>query len=180
MTNRLNQPTDEALMTSVAKGDLEAMRILFERYHIPIYNYLLKMSKDQSVSQDICQEVFYKAIKYRNSYNRQAFLPWIYRIARNLYIDHYRREKEQGQELDVSKLSVSAGERPLEKADSMEVLYLAIDQLNEVDRELLIMNRLQGIGYAEIAEITKSSVGAVKTRIHRIIGKLRIHFFKHH
>ena len=61
----LKQLTDEELMHDVSKGNLDAMTFLFERYHLRIYNFLFQMVRDKAVCDDLTQNVFYKAIRYR-------------------------------------------------------------------------------------------------------------------
>ncbi|SEK86522.1 RNA polymerase sigma-70 factor, ECF subfamily [Aquimarina amphilecti] len=166
--------TDEELMILVSNDNLDMMSILFDRYHIRIFNFLLKMTRDRDISQDITQEVFYKAIKYRKSYKKGKFSSWIYTIARNIFSDHYQRQKNKDQRLDEIEYKVERQEiDTIEKVEIKEQLNKALRELNPSDRELVIMNRYQGIKYQEIAEITGSTAGAVKTKVHRAIHKLK-------
>lgn len=171
--------TDEELMILVSEDNLDMMRILFERYHIRIFNFLLKMTNDRDASQDITQEVFYKAIKYRKSYKKGKFSSWIYTIARNIFSDHYQSKKNKDQRLDEIEYKVEReGSNTIEKDEIKEQLNKALEKLNKSDRELVIMNRYQGIKYQEIAEITGSTAGAVKTKVHRAIHKLKDHYLQ--
>ena len=171
--------TDEELMILVSNDNLDMMSILFDRYHIRIFNFLLKMTRDRDISQDITQEVFYKAIKYRKSYNKGKFSSWIYTIARNIFSDHYQGHKNKDQRLDEIEYKVERQETSyIEKKEIKEQLDNALKELNPNDRELVIMNRYQGIKYQEIAEITGSTEGAVKTKVHRAIHKLKNHYLQ--
>ncbi len=81
--------TDENVMMNVKNGNLSEMSVLFERYHIRIFNFFLKMGLEMDVSQDLTQNLFYRMIKYRNSYkNGSAVISWVYQIARNLHSDY--------------------------------------------------------------------------------------------
>ncbi len=169
--------TDEELMILVSNGDLDMMSVLFDRYHVKIFNFLLKMTRERDVSQDITQEVFYKALKYRTSYKKGKFSSWIYTIARNIFSDHYQSQKNKEQRLDEIGYKIEREEiYQLEKDEIKEQLNKALAQLNQSDRELVIMNRYQGIKYQELAEITGSTAGAVKTKVHRAIHKLKDHY----
>ncbi|WP_299182437.1 RNA polymerase sigma factor [uncultured Aquimarina sp.] len=171
--------TDEELMILVSNDNLDMMSILFDRYHIRIFNFLLKMTRDRDISQDITQEVFYKAIKYRKSYKKGKFSSWIYTIARNIFSDHYQSQKNKDQRLDEIEYKVERQEtNHLEKEEIKEQLDNALKELNQNDRELVIMSRYQGIKYQEIAEITGSTAGAVKTKVHRAIHKLKDHYLQ--
>ncbi|MDH7446158.1 RNA polymerase sigma factor [Aquimarina sp. 2201CG14-23] len=175
----MKNSTDEELMILVSKGNLDMMSILFDRYHIRIFNFLLKMTRDRDISQDITQEVFYKAIKYRASYKNGKFSSWIYTIARNIFSDHYQRQKNKDQRLDNIEYKIEREETDSIAQDEIkEQLHRALEQLNHGDRELVIMNRYQGIKYQEIAEITGSTAGAVKTKVHRAIHKLKDHYLQ--
>ncbi len=171
--------TDEELMILVSNGNLDMMSILFERYHVKIFNFLLKMTLDRDISQDITQEVFYKAIKYRASYNNGKFSSWMYTIARNVFSDHYQAQKNKDQRLDNIEYKIKDQETDfIENNETTEQLNLALNQLNKGDKELVIMNRYQGIKYQEIAEITGSTAGAVKTKVHRAIHKLKDYYLQ--
>lgn len=171
--------TDEELMILVSNGNLDRMSILFERYHIKIFNFLLKMTRDRDISQDITQEVFYKAIKYRSSYKRGKFSSWIYTIARNIFADHYQSQKNKEDRFENIEYKIEQKEQDtIEIKETNEELYKALNKLNKSDKELVIMNRYQGIKYQEIAEITGSTAGAVKTKIHRAIHKLKDHYLQ--
>ncbi len=171
--------TDEELMIMVSNGNLDMMSILFDRYHIRIFNFLLKMTRDRDVSQDITQEVFYKAIKYRTSYKKGKFSSWIYTIARNIFSDHYQKQKIAAQRLDAIEFKIETEDTyTIEKDEVKEQLERALGQLSKSDRELVIMNRYQEIKYQEIAEITNSTAGAVKTKVHRAIHKLKDYYLQ--
>ncbi len=170
---------DEELMILVSNGNLDVMGILFDRYHIKIFNFLLKMTRDKEVSQDITQEVFYKAIKYRASYKKGKFSSWIFTIARNIFVDYYQRQKNKDERFETIEYKIEQKEPDqINARETNEELNRALNQLNTVDKELVIMNRYQGIKYQEIAEITGSTPGAVKTKIHRAIHKLKGHYLQ--
>jgi len=174
----LKQLTDEELMHDVAGGNLDAMTFIFERYHLRIYNFLFQMTRDKAAAEDLTQNVFYKAIRYRTSYQGGQFVSWIFRIARNLFSDYYKKQKKSQNNVIFENLSdtdVTAKENRMEDVDH---LHIALRRLNTEDRELIIMNRLQGIKYDKIAEITGSSEGAIKVKVHRIIKKLRTVYFE--
>ncbi|NAS31089.1 sigma-70 family RNA polymerase sigma factor [Flavobacteriaceae bacterium R38] len=171
--------TDEELMILVVNGNIDMMRHLFNRYHVKIFNYFLMMTKNREISQDMTQEVFYKIIKYSSSYKKTKFTSWMYAIARNICNDYYQNTKNR--EVRLNEIEFKIGETDVntpERKETTEQLNRILDQLSKSDKELIIMSRYQGIKYREIAEITDSSVGAVKTKIHRIIQKLRSYYFQ--
>ncbi len=172
----LKELPDEELMAEVALGNLDLASILFDRHHVHVYNFLYKMSKDKMLSEDITQEVFYKLIKYRSSYNNGKFVSWMFTIARNSLASHYKSSKSTYTDLD--QLEYRLTEDQNEKSEDYSHLQKALDKLNDTDRELLILNRLQEIKYNELAEIMDSTTGAVKTKVSRALKKLKGIYFE--
>ena len=169
--------SDEALMSQVAKGNLEVLGHLFQRYHQKIYNYCLLMIRDEEISKDITQDVFFKILKHRATFKNTRFSPWIYTIARNLCSDHYQSQKKTKKYLTDLTYLESLGDES-ESLGSENRLRAALDLLATDDKELIIMSKYQKMKYKEIAEITGSTVTAAKTKTHRAMMKLRTHYFK--
>ncbi|MBV7270729.1 RNA polymerase sigma factor [Winogradskyella luteola] len=176
--------TDEELMELIVGGNLDMMRHLFQRYHIKIYNFCWQMTKDKDLSKDITQEVFYKVIKHRKTYRQNKFSSWIYAIARNLCKDHYKILNKTERLNDKNlKDTYSINDNRSEPLGNISQLNFALDQLSNSDRELIVMGKYQGLKYYEIAKITDSTLGAVKTKMHRAMQKLKDSYFlktKHH
>ena len=165
-------------MHSVAQGNLDAMSFIFERYHLRIYNFLFQMIRDEAVCEDLTQNVFYKVIKYKHSYKGGKFVSWIFKIARNLFSDHYQKQKRtQGFE-NLETLTDHQEEDVMERTENINHLHKVLNTLNKDDKELITLSKLEGLKYEQIAEITNSTPGAVKTKVHRIIKKVREHYFE--
>lgn len=163
-------------MRQVAGGNLDVLRILFERHHRHIFNFLYKMSGDKMLSEDITQEVFYKVIKYRNSYDNGKFISWIFTIARNSLNTHYRRDRENHRCLD--KVDFKYLNADDEENEDYSRLLKALNKLETKEKELLVLHRFQKIKYRELAEITGSTPGAVKTKVSRALKKLKRIYFE--
>ncbi len=168
--------TDEELMARVAGGELSELKTLFERHHLHLYNFLYKMSGDKMLSEDIAQEVFYKVMKYRNSYNNGKFISWMFTIARNSLSSHYKMAK--GKYTGLEGLEYKLTENDTVQTEDYSHLQSALNSLSSTDRELLIMNRFQEIKYQELAEIMESTPGAIKTKVSRAIQKLKKIYFE--
>lgn len=163
-------------MQKVSYGDLDMLKVLFERHHKHIFNFLYKMSGDKMLSEDLTQDVFYKVMQYRASYNNGKFVSWLFTIARNSLKTHYTRTKEQHDDIELE------GHQLIEKQNNEQEEYshlqIALNKLKTSDRELLILNRFQEIKYAELAEIKGSTPGAIKTKVNRALQKLRTIYFE--
>lgn len=173
----LSQLTDEELMTAVSNGNLDNMSVLFERYHVRIFNFLCQMTNgDRDLSEDVTQEVFYKAIKYRSSYHGGKFISWIFTIARNSLSNHYRKKKEKIDRLD--DVGYKLGEENNVKLDDLSHLSEVLNKLDDQDKELIVLNRLQEVKYDQLAEMMGSTTGAVKVKVHRALKKLKTFYFQ--
>ena len=170
--------SDEELMQSVSDGNLDAMTYIFERYNVRLYNFYFQMIKDQAVCEDLTQNVFLKVIKYKHSYKGGKFVSWIFKIARNLFYDHYQDQKKTQDFESIENVTGEFDDEEIEKEEELNHLAKALNCLNEKDRELIVMNRIDGIKYDQIAEIVGSNTTAVKTKIHRIVKKLRTNYFE--
>jgi len=168
--------TDEELMQQVAEGKLDQLKILFERHHLHIFNFINKMTGDRMLSEDLTQDVFYKIMKYRTTYAKGRFISWMFTIARNNVKTYYTRNKESYDSLDEKneKLFEAIDEEP----EDYSHLQKALNKMEAADRELLILNRLQEIKYYELAEIMGSTPGAIKTKVCRALKKLKTIYFE--
>jgi RNA polymerase sigma factor (sigma-70 family) len=167
---------DETIMQNIKNGNLPEMSVLFERYHLRLFNFFLKMGLKRDISEDLTQNLFYRLLKYRNSYKEgNSVRSWIYQIARNLHADYCNQQKKKDDLFmqaeivsgEITDESDSYGEDEYEKLDS------AFSRLSDNQKEILVMSRYQGLKHAEIAAITNQSVPAIKVAIHRAIKQLR-------
>jgi len=179
LSKSLKHLKDEELMILVSNGHLDNLTILFDRYHLRIFNFFNKMIHNKDVSEDLTQDVFYKVMKYRTSYKNGNFTSWIYTVARNIFSSYYQKQKKQSASTLDEKF-IKSDEKLDSDTNEDEINHLqrALLKLNHTDRELIIMNRYQEIKYAEMAEIIGSSEGAIKVRVHRALKKLKEIYFQ--
>ena len=177
----MEELTDESIMLSVKEGNLPAMAELFERYHVKLYNFFLKLTFDRTASADLAQNVFYRLIKYKHSYDiaEGSFKSWMYKIARNVHFDHSKEQKknsEQFKTLEEVHENVGVQEQFTSEED-LKKLNLALLQLQPDQRELIVLSRFEGLKYGEISRINGKSVVAIKVQVHRAIKQLRNFYF---
>lgn len=173
--------TDEILMKHVKDGRLEEMSVLFERYHLRIYNFFFRLTYNIDISQDLTQNLFYRMIKYRSSYKEEySVKSWIFQIARNLHADFCNDEKKSGEVLLKSENYPAdiAEENNEFHEEDYQRLDWALSNLSPGQKEMIILSRYQGLKYEEISEIMNQSVPAIKVAIHRAIKQLRGIYFK--
>jgi RNA polymerase sigma-70 factor (ECF subfamily) len=180
--------TDEALMAAVRGGDLDKLGILFDRRHGALFDFFARVTGDRALSQDLTQEVFFRILKYRRSYrDGGAFTAWMYRIARNVRVDHFR--KNPGQE----PLPEGAGEtlpggmeasfwerldETIELERLSDLLERALLQLPPEKRELIVLSRYRQMPHAELAALLEIDLGATRVRVHRALRELETIFLR--
>ena len=168
-------------MQRVKEGNLAEMSVLFERYHLRLYNFFLRLTMNKDISQDLTQNLFYRMIKYKNSYkNEHCVKSWMYQMARNLHIDYCKEEKRSDEiftKTDSSLFDVTDDNEGFQEED-YERLEHAFSALSNEQKEIIVLSRYQGLKYEEISHIVTQSVPAIKVAMHRAIKQLRGIYFK--
>jgi RNA polymerase sigma factor (sigma-70 family) len=193
-------------MLLVKEGHLSELTELFERYHVKLYNFFLRLTLEKATSEDLTQNLFYRVIKYRQSWQpaNGSFRSWIYRMARNVHADFCkqslkvpgrpdsREDAVGGLQGDEERAAGDHEDPPNRQGAGMspgygdgsytEEHYSRLDQamanLQPDQREILVLSRFQGLKYEEIARIRESSIPAIKVQVHRAIKHLRSLYFK--
>ena len=168
--------SDEFLMLSVKNGDLDKAAILYERYKNKLYQFFIHRNYgNKESSADNVQQVFYRIIKYRNTYKEQSnFNIWLYSIASNI---RFQDIKEK-QRAEVALIDYKVQESYLPVNDEYEALDQALKLLPETYREIIIMSKFLDMKYEDIAIIHGCSMGVIKTRVYRAMQALREVYFK--
>ncbi|WMJ72423.1 sigma-70 family RNA polymerase sigma factor [Cytophagaceae bacterium ABcell3] len=185
-----NVISDAKLVSLYIQGNEDAFAVLLKRHKTKVYSTIYLIVKDQYVAEDLMQEAFIKAInKLRSgSYNEEGkFLPWIVRIAHNLAIDYFRREKryptivmEDGSNI-FNSLSFSEGsmETVKIKNETHSILREMIQTLPEAQKEVLLMRHYADMSFQEIAEATGVSINTALGRMRYALINLRKKLEKH-
>lgn len=175
--SRVNATSDNTLMEQVRDGEVAKLAILFERYHVMLYNFFLRLTGRSGPSEDLVQEVFVRILKYRSTYRSESkFTVWMFQIARNAHADLLRRRKP---EVPIDEqFEEPAGAEPA-PADRLEaevdaaLLRRALDRLPVRKREILLLSRYEDMKYKDIAQLLGCSIETIKTSVHRAIRDLR-------
>lgn len=165
--------SDEELMLDVRNGVGEMLSVLFQRYQIPLFNFFLRLTGDRAASEDLVQELFYRVLKYRESYRPGTpFRSWVYQIARNVRVDWAKKRRPE-QELEPETGPTVIPMDRVEQQQETELLRRALLKLPDEKREVLVLSRFQELKYDEIARALDCEVGTVKVRVHRALQELR-------
>ena len=178
--------SDNVLMAEVSGGQVGKMAVLFERHHRPLFRYFVSMNRNRELSEDLVQDVFFRMLRYRASYDpKQSFTAWMYQIARNANVDQAQKRKAEVvgiDEFDDHRRPEPASEAPgpeeaAAKGQDLAVLRRALDRLAEDKREILVLSRFQNLKYEEIASLLGCEVGTVKVRVFRAMRALEQIYF---
>jgi len=179
LKNNLKDLTDEQLIKEFQDNDtIEAYELLVKRFKDPLMNYVFRFVGNKDVASDIVQDTMIKFYLNKDSYKSFAkFSTWIYTIAGNLARNELKRRKrrvifslnnhDDDQELQVEDKSFVAPDRATDNSISREMVEKALKKVKPVYREVVVLRDVQGLSYEEVAEITKLSIGTVKSRINR-------------
>lgn len=184
------QTPDALLVKNYVAGDESALATLINRHESKIYGFIYSKIADRDISDDIFQDTFIKVIKTlkSNSYNEEGkFLPWVMRIAHNLIIDHFRKNKKMPMFRETEEFSIfsimSDNSMTIENqmiSDQVEMdLKRLIEELPEDQKEVLMMRIYQDLSFKEISELTGVSINTALGRMRYALMNLRKVIEKH-
>lgn len=164
------------LIYKAQKGDKDAFGEVYRTFYLRIFRYCKFNTYSIEVAQDICQETFLKAwkalpaFKLEKGGSLQAFL---FKIARNLIIDGTRKKKE----LKIDNFEhLETGEDfegDLDRQSAVAKVHKALWNLNEMERQIIVLHYFEDMSGAEIAKVVGLREGALRVRTHRILAKLK-------
>jgi RNA polymerase sigma-70 factor (ECF subfamily) len=176
---------DQDLVQAYIKGDQSAIETLINRHRSKVYTYILLTIKNQPLAEDLFQETFIKVIqslrsgKYRDN---GRFLSWVIRIAHNLIIDHFRKEKQMNSisnddsEVDLfnsKKLSDDNIEELIVNSQIKAEIRTLINHLPDDQREVVLLRHYGGLSFKEIADQTDVSINTALGRMRYALINLR-------
>ncbi|MEW6321329.1 MAG: sigma-70 family RNA polymerase sigma factor [Acidobacteriota bacterium] len=172
-----SDPNDEDLMLAYQAGDRGAFDQLYYRYARPIYNFFRRSAGRPDRAEDLCQKTFLKLHIARQRYRPEApFRHWIFTIARNVLRDD-ARERRRRPAIEVASAEEQAPPAPRSnRCETMDVGLMITEALGTLplsQREVLVLNRYQGMNYAEIGAILGISENAAKQRAFQGMQTLR-------
>ncbi len=171
---------EELLVQRAAAGDERAYGKLVQAYQSRVFNFVRSMVRNDEVAEDITQESFVKAFfSLKRLQNAGSFKSWLFRIANNNTLDWLRRKRFQLVDVDdqihesyVDKRDPESGAMEQERLNHVRA---ALNKLKPDQKAILVMCDLQGLSYAEIAEVLKVPFGTVQSRIFYARKKLKEH-----
>lgn len=178
------EETDEELMLRYRAGDVAAFDALYTRHRAPLYRYFLRLS-GPAVAEELYQDVWLNVIRARERYEvRARFRTWLYRMAHNRLVDHYRRtavgQSLSGQDDGDEGVVESIAAAPLYEPDNVlarrqlaERLIRLLGELPEPQREAFLLREESGLSLDEIAGVTGVAAETAKSRLRYATARLR-------
>ena len=177
------EPDLEALMDAYCKGDRRAFEQLFARLAPKVNVLLLRLSHNRELAEELTQVTFLKVHRARDTYvPGSKVFSWVMAIARNVYIDAYRKNRVKRRHETLTEEGVlpeperaSFGDTGLASLsdEDQKRIRETIDALPATQREALLMLKVEGMSLKQVSEITGASVAAVKVRAFRAYEALR-------
>lgn len=177
--------SDQQLVKEFVGGEARAMDELISRHTQKLFNYIRNLVKDPVLAEDIFQDTFIKAIhslKQGSYHDDGKFIAWIMRIAHNLVIDHFRREKKyrevsnENGEIDLFNNAAFCDdtiEMELSKLQITKDLKNIIEELPQEQRDIVIMRHYFDMSFKEIAEQTNVSINTALGRMRYALINMR-------
>lgn len=167
---------ERELISACQAGETERFAELYDLYADRIFRFIFHKTMQRDLAEDLTSDTFVRAIEKIHQFNSEKaqFSTWIYTIARNLITDHWRSYREHKDIEDVWDLAslddiVDSAHKHL----IGEKLHVALRNISPSNREILMMRFWQDLSFAQIAELTGKSEGAVKMTAGRALKKLR-------
>lgn len=165
-------------MLQVRGGAVDKLGLLYDRYYSLVFSYFYNIFRDQALSKDLAQTVFMRILKYRERYREDGvFKHWMFRIARNIGRDQFQKQgrwRMEDAENWKDKLTASGSvQDDLIKREQLQQLHRALNELDSEKREVLVLSKLEGMRYKEIAAILDCTEGAVKVKVYRALKALK-------
>ncbi|NUM25367.1 MAG: RNA polymerase sigma factor [Candidatus Buchananbacteria bacterium] len=157
-------------------GDSQAFGLLYDRYVKKIYDFIYYKTWHKETAEDLTSQTFFKALNKIKDFNvnKGTFQAWIYQIARNTVIDHYRSSKAELAIEDVWGLSDESDiERDVDTAAKLAQVEQYLQKLKPQQRDIIILRLWENKTYQEISEITGLSLTNCKVTFSRVMSKLR-------
>jgi RNA polymerase sigma-70 factor (ECF subfamily) len=166
---------DLKTIESVWSGDKEAFGRLYEKYAKKIYDFVFFRVSSKETAEDLTSDVFFKALSglWERKFSGGNFSAWLYRIARNRIIDHYRTAKVESPLQEDSRSDEGAFERQAEARGRLREVADHLGSLKPEQREIVVMRVWDELSYKEIAAITGKSEAAAKMVFARALSALK-------
>src|SRR6478672_8296274 len=165
----LPQP-DLGVLRKAQRGDERAFSIIVRTYEQPVYNYVLRLTGDRSLAEDLTQEVFLRVYQGLPGFSlRSRFTTWLFQVTKNRVLDELRALERRPRAVvaldDIPPLEVV--DAPFERAEAIDAVWRAVEALSGDLKMALLLRDIVGLSYTEIADALEITLATVKWRIYK-------------
>jgi RNA polymerase sigma-70 factor, ECF subfamily len=172
--NQSDSPDLQNLIRESQRGDLKAQDALIRLYQGRVAAFIYAMTGRSDLVEDLAQIIFIKMVmKLPSLRETNRFESWLFRLARNAYMDHYRHERIRNFFVQTTEDHNEVPAPEVKTPARLEELTTALQKLPPTQRELLVLLQESDWSYEELAEMTGSSVSSVKSRLFRARSELK-------
>lgn len=176
--NELKQEEDAVLFDIWQKGDMRGFSTLYDRYKNRVFGFLIRMTSDREIAEDLLQDTFLAAMRNANQFDRSRnFLSWLFGIAHKRTIDYFRHVKVENEHVDDTDKSI--GSSPMRPDDKIESEHLnaiineAIRTLDPMQREVFLLRELGDVPFKDLAEIMDCPLNTALGRMRLALKNVR-------
>jgi len=175
---RENQKEDQLLFDLWVKGDPRGFSGLYNRYKNRVFGFLVRMTSDREIAEDLLQDTFLAAMRNANQFDRNRnFLSWIFGIAHKRTIDYFRHVKVENEHQGDTDRSLGKGpdtpEITLSNAQLRGVINEAIKTLDPMQREVFLLRELGDVPFKEIAQMMNCPINTALGRMRLALKNIR-------
>jgi RNA polymerase sigma-70 factor (ECF subfamily) len=176
--NDLKQADDQVLFDTWLKGDTRGFSALYERYKNRVFGFLVRMTNDREIAEDLLQDTFLAAMRNASQFDRQRnFLSWIFGIAHKRTIDYFRHVKVESEHLEDTDRSLGKGPMLPDATMSSQRLNVmineAVNTLEPMQREVFLLRELGDVPFKDIAQMMKCPINTALGRMRLALKNIR-------
>ena len=172
-----NDSSDENLFLAYRQhGDIAAFDALYQRYRQPLYRFLLRRGHSEANAEDLFHDCWMRVIDHHQHFDGDHFRAWLYRIARNLSIDAFRRASIRSADSFDEQLSEQqhpSAERQQQGVDCIELVKSSVSRLPLEQRDVFLLKEEAGLSLQQIAELMAVGRETIKSRMRYAMSQLR-------
>jgi len=182
--------SDQELMIMFKEGNAAAFDLLFDKYRLPVFNFIYRMlNREKESAEDLLQEIFMKVVDGKDFYEPKAkFSTWLFSIVRNHCLNFIKsrrymqagntvsldaRDKESGLSLTDKIPTKQDNQKSIENKEALEILERTISILPDKYKEIFLLHAVEGFTHQEISQILKINPATVRTDYRRAKLMLR-------
>ena len=174
----INVEDDQGSFDLWLKGDTKGFSVLYEKYKNRVFGFLIRLTGDREVAEDLLQETFFAALRNADQFDRsRSFLSWLFGIAHKRTIDYFRHVKVESDHKEEAENAVgSRMERPdqqLSNKNIQTIVREAVGELDPLQKEVFLLREMAGVPFKEIAVVMNCPINTALGRMRLALKNIR-------